>query len=131
MTRQVVPHRVAGTDRQKHGQNGEPERRALLDQGEIGGQGDRSLDRHRAGKLVGGQDFFGIQTKIACVHTQEGGNISSTREQVEATLLDSFDVVSADANPLLDVCYAEAPRLTLVVQKTTDGAAWCGLSLNR
>ncbi len=73
--------------------------------------------------MVGRQNFFRIESDVRRVGAQESGDVSGARQQIEAALLDRLEMLETNAQLFLDILDAEAARLTLVAQQTTDRTA--------
>ena len=126
-----MPHGITRTDHQQHSENGKADRRAFLGQREIGRQRDWAFDRHRAGQLVGGQDFFGIESDMQRIGAQESRDVGGAGKKIEAALLDCFEVLQANAQRHLNGLDAEAARFALITQQTTDCTARRRLAFHR
>jgi hypothetical protein len=58
------------------------------------------------------------------VGTQEGRDVSSTRQLVEPALFNRLEMTAPDTKALFNLRQAKATRFTLITQQTTDCATW-------
>ena len=131
LARQIVPGSIAGADDEQHGQHRKTNRRAFLDDREVGWQVHRTLDRNRTGKMIGRHHLLGVQPDMRCVGAQEGRDVSRTGQLVEAPFLYGFEMGTTNAQAFFDIRQAEATRLTLVAKQATDRATRGGLAFKR
>jgi hypothetical protein len=127
LARQIMPRRVTRADDQQDGQHRKADRRALFDNRKVGRQGDGTLDRYRAGKMIGRQDLFGIEPNMCCIGAQEGRDVGGAGQLVEAALLDGFEMGKTNAQALR-YRTGQPARFTLVAQQPANRATWRGLA---
>ena len=122
LPRQVVPHGIAGTDHEQHRQDGETDRRALLD---IGKSAGRATGREigTGPEVIRGHHLLGIETDMRCIGAQEGGDVGSAWQLVEIDPLDRFEVSATDLQALLDIRDRERACFTLISQQAANSMA--------
>jgi hypothetical protein len=64
--------------------------------------------------LIGDQHLVGVETDMVGIGTQERGDIGSTRQLIEATLLDRLQIPAADAQARGNIVNREIPRDALI-----------------